>query len=58
MNVLYVALPVAVLLGASALVACILCIRKGQFDDLDTPPMRMLIDDPPVKRRGQDNGEQ
>jgi cbb3-type cytochrome oxidase maturation protein len=22
-------------------------IRSGQFDDLDSPPMRMLIDDKP-----------
>ncbi|MBX3420739.1 MAG: cbb3-type cytochrome oxidase assembly protein CcoS [Pirellulaceae bacterium] len=47
MSVLYVALPVALLLGGSALVACIYCIRQGQYDDLDTPPLRMLIDDSP-----------
>ncbi len=46
MSVLYVALPVAILMGASALIACIRCIRGGQFDDLETPAVRMLIDDP------------
>ena len=45
MSVLYIALPVALLLGGSAMVACILCIRHRQFDDLDTPPLRILIDD-------------
>ncbi len=48
MSLLYVALPVAVLLGAAGLWACLYCIRDGQFDDLDTPPLRMLGDDIPV----------
>jgi cbb3-type cytochrome oxidase maturation protein len=46
MSVLYVALPVALLLGGSALVACIYCIRSGQYDDLESPSVRILIDDP------------
>ena len=45
MSVLFVALPLALLLGGAALVACIGCIRHGQFDDLETPAVRMLIDD-------------
>lgn len=45
MSVLYIALPIALLLGGSALVACIRCIRGGQFDDLETPAVRILIDD-------------
>ncbi len=49
MSVLYVALPVAVLLGGAAMVACVLCIRRGQFDDLETPAVRMLIDDTPQR---------
>ena len=48
MSVLYIALPVAVLMGATALVACVRCIRGGQFDDLETPAVRMLIDDQAV----------
>jgi len=46
MSVLFVALPIALLLGASGLVACLYCIRGGQYDDLATPPMRILMDDP------------
>lgn len=49
MSVLYVALPIALLMGGAALVACIYCIRGGQFDDLETPSVRMLIDDKPNK---------
>lgn len=45
MSVMYVALPVAILLGGAALIACVMCIRGGQFDDLETPSVRMLIDD-------------
>lgn len=47
MTVLYVALPVAIAMGAAAMWACVRSIRAGQFDDLDGPPMRMLLDDKP-----------
>jgi cbb3-type cytochrome oxidase maturation protein len=50
MSVLFVALPVAILLGGSALVACIYCIRGGQYDDLESPAVRILIDDPPPSK--------
>lgn len=43
------ALPVALLLGAVAVVAFILAARGGQFDDLETPPQRMLYDDVEAK---------
>ena len=45
MSVLYVALPVALLLGGSALIACLLCIRSGQYDDLETPAVKLLNDE-------------
>jgi cbb3-type cytochrome oxidase maturation protein len=48
MSVLYIALPVAILMGGAAVLACVLCIRRGQFDDLETPAVRMLIDDEPA----------
>lgn len=48
MSVLYVALPVALLLGGAAMLACVACIRRGQFDDLETPAVRMLIDERPL----------
>jgi cbb3-type cytochrome oxidase maturation protein len=46
-SVLYIALPLAILLGGAGLVACWYCIRGGQYDDLESPSMRMLIDDSP-----------
>ncbi|HBE69285.1 MAG TPA: cbb3-type cytochrome oxidase assembly protein CcoS [Planctomycetaceae bacterium] len=47
MSVLYIALPLALLLGLGGLVACIYCIRDGQYDDLESPAVRMLLDDTP-----------
>ncbi len=45
MSVLFVTLPIALLLGAVGLFACIRCIKTGQYDDLDTQGMRILQDD-------------
>jgi cbb3-type cytochrome oxidase maturation protein len=45
MSVIYVLLPVAVLLAAGGVAAFIWAVRRGQFDDLDTPAIRILHDD-------------
>lgn len=45
MSVIYVLVPVASLLAAAAVWAFIRAARSGQFDDLDTPAVRMLHDD-------------
>jgi len=50
MSVLYLALPLALLLGGGALASCLWCIRRGQFDDLETPAVRVLLDDDPPNR--------
>lgn len=50
MSVLYIAVPVAIALGAAALAAFAWTLRSGQLDDLETPPFRALFDDPPVSR--------
>jgi cbb3-type cytochrome oxidase maturation protein len=52
MSVIYVALPIALLLGAAGMFACIRCIRDGQYEDLETPPIRILIDDESQKVSG------
>ncbi len=53
MSVIYVALPLALMLGAAGMWACIRCIQSGQYDDLESPPIRILLDDemPPMQRR-------
>ena len=45
MSVLFIALPIALVLGLSAMIACVVCLRNGQFDDLESPAVRILIDD-------------
>ena len=45
MSVLYVMLPAALLIAGAAVVAFVRAARSGQFDDLDTPPHRILPDD-------------
>jgi cbb3-type cytochrome oxidase maturation protein len=49
MTLVYIALPVALLVAAGAVLAFIWAARSDQFQDLDTPPRRMLLDDPPVR---------
>lgn len=45
MSVIYIILPLALLLGVGAVWLFIASVRKGQFDDLETPAMRVLFDD-------------
>jgi cbb3-type cytochrome oxidase maturation protein len=51
MSVIYIALPIALLLGGAGMFACVLCIRGGQYDDMDTPSIRMLIEDREQKKK-------
>lgn len=45
MSVVYILLPVAAALAAIGVAAFIWAVRRGQFDDLDTPAVRMLHDE-------------
>jgi cbb3-type cytochrome oxidase maturation protein len=49
MSILYVSVPVALLMAGAAVAAFLWSVRSGQFDDLETPPYRMLFDDQPTK---------
>lgn len=52
MAVLFIVIPLAIILAAAALAAFILAARRGQFEDLDTPPLRVIHDDdadPPLR---------
>ena len=44
MNVVFILLPIAILLGGVFLVLFLLAAKGGQFDDLDDPPKRILKD--------------
>ena len=45
MSVIYLVLPLALLLGGAALAAFLWAVRKGQFDDLETPAIRIVLED-------------
>ena len=45
MSVVYIALPIALFLAIIAVIAFVRQVRDGQFDDLETPPRRILFDD-------------
>ncbi len=45
MSVLYIVVPLALFIVAVAVGAFVWATNRGQFDDLETPAMRMLHDD-------------
>ena len=45
MNILFVLVPLALLLAGAAVFGFMWAVRHGQFDDVHTPAMRMLMDD-------------
>lgn len=45
MSVIFLVLPLALVVVAAAVAAFVWATRRGQFDDLDTPALRMLHDD-------------
>ena len=45
MSVIYLLLPIALLLAVLAVGGFIWAVRQGQYDDVDTPPLRMLHDE-------------
>jgi cbb3-type cytochrome oxidase maturation protein len=47
-SVIYILLPLALLLAGVALLVFIWAARSGQFDDLETPAMRILHEDEEV----------
>ena len=52
MNILLMLLPISLVLLVLAIAAFAWAVRKGQFDDLDTPALDIL-DDAPAKPRAQ-----
>jgi cbb3-type cytochrome oxidase maturation protein len=52
--ILLLLIPLSVMLLAAAIWAFVWAVRKGQFDDLDTPALDILVDTddlPPSVRR-------
>ena len=59
MNIFYLLIGVSLLAALIFLGAFIWAVRNGQFDDSETPSMRMLFDDD-IKEspEAEDDGEQ
>ena len=54
MSILFLILPITLVLSAGAVLAFAWATRSGQFDDLETPAIRLLHDDcaRPLQRGG------
>ncbi len=50
MSVIIVLLGFSLLVAGGFLIAFLIAVRSGQFDDRETPSIRMLFDDRPLKR--------
>lgn len=46
MSIIFLILPITLVLSAGAVVAFAWATRTGQFDDLETPAIRLLHDEP------------
>lgn len=57
MSIIYLVLPLALLVVLAGVVAFVWAARRGQYDDLETPALRMLHDDEGPRRPAGD-GEQ
>jgi cbb3-type cytochrome oxidase maturation protein len=60
LEVLYLLIPVSFVLALAALAFFVWAVRAGQFDDLQTPAIRMLDGETPVdsdRQRGAAHGE-
>ena len=47
MNVIYLLLPLALLLVLVFVIFYLWAVKHEQFEDLETPARRILLDDPP-----------
>ena len=56
MEILYMLIPLAVVLMALAVVFFVWTVKSGQYDDLEGPAHRILMDDddPLIPRYGQE----
>ncbi len=45
MNIIFVLIPLGLALLLAAVLAFFWAVRSGQFDDLETPAWRILLDD-------------
>lgn len=54
MNILLALIPISLLLLGAAIWAFVWAVKHGQYDDLDTPPLDILVDDDTPAPKGHD----
>ena len=48
MNILLLLIPISLLLLGAAIWAFVWAVRRGQYDDMETPALDILVDDLPA----------
>ena len=57
MNILLALVPISLVLLGIAIATFVWAVRKGQYDDLDTPALDILVDDDrPLPATGRRDG--
>lgn len=55
MSILYLLIPIALVIVTAAIVSFRWATRDGQYDDLETPAMRILLDENRSEDRPEGN---
>ena len=55
MSIIYMLLAISVVVAIIFFIAFIISVKKGQYDDMYTPSVRMLFDDELVKPDSKEN---
>ena len=55
MNILYLLIPISILIVIAAVLAFRWAIKTRQFEDLESPALISLHDDPPEEQTSQNN---
>jgi cbb3-type cytochrome oxidase maturation protein len=57
MSIIEILLPISILLAGSFTLAFVLAVRSGQYDDVETPPRRILFDAPKSPTESEVTGD-
>ncbi|MBE9491121.1 MAG: cbb3-type cytochrome oxidase assembly protein CcoS [Bacteroidetes bacterium] len=55
MSIIYMLLAISIVVAIGFFIAFIISVKKGQYDDVYTPSVRMLFEDELVKETQQTN---
>ncbi len=55
MSIIYLLLAISIVIAIGFFIVFIISVKKGQYDDVYTPSIRMLFDDELVKETKQTN---